>query len=158
MIQQPIPLSKELKTLEVTSEAFNDRTYIPTQYTCDGENINPPLNVQNIPPHTKSLVLVVDDPDALSGIWIHWIVWNILPASKIKENSVPGIQGVNDFRKENYGGPCPSSGTHKYFFKVYALNDFIDLKQPATFSDLEKVMGPHVIGFGELIGLYKRAM
>jgi len=100
MIQQPILFSKELKTLEVTSEAFNNRTYIPTKYTCDGENINPPLNIQNIPLEAKSLVLVVDDPDALAGTWVHWIVWNILPASKIKEKSVPGIEGINDFRKQ----------------------------------------------------------
>lgn len=158
MIQQPILLSKELKTLEVTSEAFNNRTYIPTKYTCDGENINPPLNIHNIPLEAKSLVLVVDDPDALSGNWVHWIVWNILPASKIKEKTVPGIEGINDFKKQNYGGPCPSSGTHRYFFKVYALDDLIELKQPATLADLEKVMSPHVMGFGELIGLYKRAM
>lgn len=158
MIQQPIPLSKELKTLEVTSEAFNDRTYIPTKYTCDGENINPPLFIKNIPLNTKSLVLIVDDPDALSGIWVHWLVWNIPPSSKIKERSIPGIEGMNDFRKQNYGGPCPSSGTHRYFFKVYALDDFIDLEQPATLADLEKVMSTHVMGFGELIGLYKRAM
>ncbi len=158
MILQPIPLSKELKTLEITSDAFNDRTYVPTKYTCDGENINPPLTIHNIPPETKSLVLVVDDPDALSGVWVHWIVWNISPSGKIKEKTVPGIQGINDFRKHNYIGPCPPSGTHRYFFKVYALNDLIELKEPVTMADLDKAMNPHIIGFGELIGLYKRAM
>ena len=86
------------------------------------------------------------------------MVWNIPPASKIKEKSVPGTEGVNDFKKQNYGGPCPSSGTHRYFFKVYALDDFIELKQHSTLADLEKVMSTHVMGFGELIGLYKRAM
>lgn len=158
MIQQPIPLSKELKTLEVTSEAFNDRTYIPAKYTCDGENINPPLSVHNIPYETKSLVLMIDDPDALSGIWVHWIVWNIPPSGKIKEKSVPGIEGTNDFKKQNYVGPCPPSGTHKYFFKVYALDDFIELNPDATQAELEKAMSPHLVGFGKIIGLYKRAM
>jgi Raf kinase inhibitor-like YbhB/YbcL family protein len=158
MIQQPMPLSKELKTLEVTSEAFNDRTYIPTKYTCDGENVNPPISVHNIPQQTKSLVLVVDDPDAFTGKWVHWIIWNIPPTGKIKERSVPGIEGLNDFGKHNYSGPCPPSGTHKYFFKVYALNNFIDLKQSVTLVELEIAMNPYILGFGELIGLYKRAM
>lgn len=158
MILQPIPLSKELKTLEITSDAFNDRTYIPTKYTCDGENINPPLTIHNIPPETNSLVLVVDDPDALSGVWVHWIVWNIPPSGKIKEKTVPGTQGINDFRKHNYNGPCPPSGTHRYFFKVYALNDLIEIEEPVTMADLDKAMNPYIIGFGELIGLYKRAM
>ena len=158
MILQPISLSKELKTLEITSEAFNDRTYIPIKYTCDGENVNPPLTIHNIPLETKSLVLIVDDPDALSGVCVHWIVWNIPPSGKIKEKTVPGIEGINDFKKHNYSGPCPPSGTHRYFFKVYALNDLIELEQPVNSADLDKLMNPHIIGFGELIGLYKRAM
>jgi Raf kinase inhibitor-like YbhB/YbcL family protein len=158
MIQQPIPLSKELKVLEVTSEAFNDRTYIPIKYTCDGENINPPLSVENIPEEAKCLVLIVDDPDAPSGTWVHWLVWNIPPSGKIKEKSVPGIEGTNDFKKQNYSGPCPASGTHRYFFKVYALDNFIEIKGSITKGELEQVMSTHVIGFGKIIGFYKRAL
>ena len=157
MIHQPTPLSKELKVLEITSEAFTDNSYIPIKYTCDGENINPPLLVKNIPEEAKSLVLIMVDPDASSGNWTHWLVWNIPPSGKIKENSSPGIEGMNDFKKQNYGGPCPSTGTHHYFFKVYALDDFIDLKPNATYKELEKAMSTHAIGFGKIMGLYKRA-
>lgn len=158
MIKQHVPFSKELKTLIVTSESFKDHSYIPATYTCDGENINPPLRLQHIPREAKSLVLIIDDPDALSGTWTHWMVWNIPPSGKIKENSIPGIEGMNDFGKQHYGGPCPPSGTHRYFFKVYALDDLLELKPTATRTELEKAMNPHIIGFGELTGLYKRAM
>ncbi len=159
MKRQPVLFSKELKTLKVSSEAFEDRTFMPAKYTFDGENVNPPLTIHGIPYETKCLAIIVDDPDAPSGTWVHWIVWNIPPSGKIKEKVIPGIEGLNDFKKQHYCGPCPpDGGTHRYFFKVYALNDLIELKSNATKTDLEKVINNHVIGFGELVGMYRRAL
>ena len=156
MISQEIPLSKDLKALDVTSSAFENQTLIPIKYTCDGENINPPLSIKSIPFEAKSMVLIIDDPDAPIRAWVHWIVWNIPLSKEIKENSVPGIEGWNDFRNQSYGGPCPLSGVHRYFFKIYVLDDLLDLKPATTKTELEKAMNPHIIAFGELVGLYKR--
>jgi len=147
---------EDIRTLNVTSEAFAPHTYIPSKYTCDGENINPPLNIDNIPKDAKSLALIIDDPDAPIRTWVHWIVWNIPPSKKIKEKSIPGIEGVNDFRQHHYGAPCPPSGTHHYHFKVYALRDNIDINSNSTKRELEKAMSPYIIAFGELVGLYKK--
>lgn len=158
MIQAPTYISQDIKTLNVTSEAFNSRTYIPVKYTCDGADINPPLVIENIPHKTKSLVLIVDDPDAPSGTFTHWIVWNILPSGKIKENSIAGNEGTNSFKKQHYGGPCPPSGTHHYVFKVYALDELLELDTTSTRKEVEKAMAAHIIGYGELVGLYKRAL
>jgi len=158
MVSQQILISKDIKTLDVTSSAFEYHKDIPIKYTCDGENINPPLTIKNIPHEAKSLVLIVDDLDAPIRPWVHWIVWNILPSGKIVENSVPGIEGWNDFGNQNYGGPCPLSGTHKYVFKVYALNELLEIKPAATKIELEKAMSLYVIAFGELLGLYKRTI
>ena len=156
MIHQPVLISEDLKTLNVTSEAFGDLGYIPRKYTCDGENINPPLTIGNIPQETKSIVLIMEDPDARQKTWVHWIIWNISPSHKIKENTAAGITGTNDFRKQQYGGPCPPSGIHRYFFKVYALDELLELESNTTKEELETAMNPHIIGFGELIGLYRR--
>jgi hypothetical protein len=151
-------VDEDIRTLNVTSEAFAPYTSIPKKYTCDGENVNPPLTIGNIPKETKSLALIVDDPDAPIRTWVHWIVWNIPPSKKIKEKCIPGIEGINDFRQHHYGAPCPPSGTHHYHFKVYALNDMLDLKKDLTRHELEKAMSPHIIAFGELVGLYKKAI
>ena len=145
-----------LAVLEVTSPMFKHNGPIPSKYTCDGENVNPPLNIQGIPEGTKSLVLVVDDPDAPMGTWDHWVVWNIPPKEKIEENTVPGIEGVNDFRKHSYGGPSPPSGTHRYFFKVYALDTVLELSPNSRKKDVEKAMTGHMLAKGEIIGLYRR--
>ena len=145
--------------LKIASLAFQDNGAIPRQYTCDGQDINPPLMIENIPQGTKSLALIVDDPDAPMGIWVHWVLWNIPPNVKeIKENAVPAgaIEGMNDFRRHPYGGPCPPSGTHRYFFKVYALDTMLGISPDANKADLEKAMKGHILGQGELIGLYKR--
>lgn len=144
-----------MKTLGVSSPAFVHRNYIPVKYTCDGDNINPPLLIKNLPIATKSLVVIVDDPDAPVRTWSHWVVWNIPPVKKIKENSVPGIEGISDFREHAYKGPCPPSGLHYYHFKVYALDALLDLNSSATKQDVEKKMAAHILGFGEIIGLYK---
>jgi len=156
MVQAPAYFSQDIKTLKVTSEMFHNKTYIPLKYTCDGADINPPLVIENIPQKTKSLVLIVDDPDAPSGTFTHWIVWNILPSGKIKENSIAGNEGMNSFRQQHYGGPCPPSGIHHYIFKIYALDKMLELAATSTKKEVEKAMNEHIIGYGELIGLYKR--
>ncbi len=145
--------------LKLTSPAFNDGEGIGIKYTCDGEDINPPLKIEGVPPETKSLVLIVDDPDAPIGTWVHWLLWNINPAtSEIAEGEVPSgaVQGVNDFRKNFYGGPCPPSGTHCYFFKLYALDTTLDLSENSGKSDLLKEMEGHVLAKTQLVGSYSR--
>jgi hypothetical protein len=143
-------------SLTVTSTAFKDGSRIPAKYTCDGDNVNPPLTIAGIPEQTKSLVLIVDDPDAPGGTWDHWVVWDIKPMKVIKEDSVPGVQGINDNKRHQYGGPCPPSGTHRYFFKVYALNTTLRL-DPASRKELvEQAMIGHILAQGQLVGLYSR--
>ncbi|SMO54477.1 YbhB/YbcL family Raf kinase inhibitor-like protein [Solitalea koreensis] len=142
--------------LAVSSTAFDSNEVIPVQYTCDGSNINPSLQIHDIPEQAQSLVLVVDDPDAPMGTWDHWLVWNIEPTSEIKENSTPGIEGINSFEQHQYGGPCPPSGTHRYFFKVYALDQMIKLKADSRKHELLVAIDNHIIAYGELIGKYAR--
>lgn len=98
-----------MKSLNVTSSSFGSSQLIPKKYTCDGDDVNPPLSIGGVSEETKSLVLVVDDPDAPMGTWVHWVVWNIPPTDRIEENTVPGVEGLNDFGKHSYGGPCPPS-------------------------------------------------
>mgnify|MGYP005842557625 CR=1 FL=1 len=147
-----------MEKLSVKSPAFENNQLIPAKYTCDGDDVNPPLAIEGIPEGTKTLALIVDDPDCPTGTWDHWVVWNI-PATtnKIAENTVPGTEGMNDFRRRSYGGPCPPSGTHRYFFKVYALDTKLDLSPTSRKSDLEKAMQGHVLAKGELVGLYRRS-
>lgn len=145
-----------MKELTITSPAFKKKGFIPSKYTCDGDDVSPPLNIEGLPEGTKSLVLIVDDPDAPIGTWDHWIVWNIPPLEKIEENSVPGIEGVNDFRKHSYGGPCPPSGTHRYFFKVYALDTKLVLNPNSRKKNVERAMEGHMLAKGEIIGVYNR--
>lgn len=155
-------LSKEgfkMGELKVSSSAFDNNGNIPQKYTCDGKDVNPALKIENVPAEAKSLALIVDDPDAPMGIWVHWVVWNIDPKiSEIKENSVPkdSVQGINDFRKHDYGGPCPPSGTHRYFFKLYALDTLLNLNPNSSKADLEKAMKGHIIAQSQIIGLYRR--
>jgi hypothetical protein len=150
---------KKMDAMTIESPAFKDNGPIPKQYTCDGKDINPPLVFRNIPPGTRSLALIVDDPDAPAGTWVHWVLWNIDPGAKeIKENSVPAgaLQGRNDFRRTSYGGPCPPSGTHRYFFKAYALDTVLNIDRNSTKQDLEKAMKGHVLAEARTVGLYKR--
>lgn len=145
--------------LSISSPAFQHNGNIPAKYTCDGSDINPALMIENAPEKARSLVLIVDDPDAPMGTWVHWVVWNIDPKIKeIRENSIPGgaSQGLNDFRKLDYGGPCPPSGTHRYFFKLYALDTLLNLPAKAKKADVEKAMKGHVLVEAQIIGLYKR--
>ncbi|MFB3926684.1 MAG: YbhB/YbcL family Raf kinase inhibitor-like protein [Syntrophales bacterium] len=150
--------------MEIKSPAFKQGEMIPAKYTCDGPNVSPPLEWSGAPPATKSFALISDDPDAPSGTWVHWVVYNIPPAStKIPENIPPeknfpggGKHGTTDFRRIGYGGPCPPSGTHRYFFKLYALDSMLDLPAGATKAELLKAMKGHVLAEAELMGKYKR--
>ena len=145
--------------MKISSPAFEDQGQIPDKYTCDGANVNPPLRMENLPAGTRSLALVFDDIDAPRGTYVHWILLNVDPGTKeIKENSVPqgAVQGLNDFKKNHYGGPCPPRRAHRYLFKVYALDIRLDLDSHSTKKDLEKAMGGHVIGEAQLTGVYKR--
>jgi Raf kinase inhibitor-like YbhB/YbcL family protein len=145
--------------IKIESTAFKDNEMIPADYTCDGSDINPQLIISGIPADAKSLVLIVEDRDAPAGTWIHWTVWNIDPAAtEIPENSVPfgAVEGVTDFGEPGYRGPCPPSGTHHYFFKLYALDTDLGLSASATVQDIEEAMDGHMIDSAELVGLYKR--
>lgn len=143
-----------MELLKVTSPAFSNGEKIPSKYTCDGDNINPELIIEHLPSETKSLVIIVEDPNAVNGSWIHWIVFNIPPILVIKENSVPGIEGLNDYKNTSYSGPCPPSGSHRYFFRVYALDTLLTLSF-ATKADVELEMKNHVLAKGELMGKYR---
>ena len=145
--------------MKIISSTFENNQMIPKKYTCDGENINPPLQIIDIPEGTKSSILIVDDPDAPSGDWVHWLVWNINPETKlIAENESPkgAVQGINDFGRQNYDGPCPPSGIHHYQFKIYALDTILNLPSNSRKKDLEKTIEGHLLDKDVLIGLYQR--
>jgi len=150
--------------IKITSSAFEEGGLIPSKYTCDGADISPPLRWESVPEGTKSIALISDDPDAPMGTWVHWVLFN-LPADtrELAENIPPdktlpngARQGTTDFRRIGYGGPCPPSGTHRYFFKLYALDTELALEAGADKKSLLKAMEGHVLGQGQLIGKYKR--
>ncbi|MFZ1970645.1 MAG: YbhB/YbcL family Raf kinase inhibitor-like protein [Candidatus Nanoarchaeia archaeon] len=144
--------------MEIKS-VFEDGERIPVRYTCDGDNINPPLEFLNVPSNARSLLLIVDDPDSPSKIWLHWMLWNIRPDRReIEEDTVPdeAEEGENDFGECGYGGPCPHSGVHKYQFKLYALDTLLNLSSGSTKKDIETVMMRHIIDKAVLVGLYSR--
>lgn len=141
---------------QVTSPAFHHNEKIPVQYTCSGEDVNPPLYIHGIPEGAKTLALIMDDPDAPMGIWVHWVLYNIPPVEVIVENSVPGQQALNSFGRIHYGGPCPPSGTHRYFFKLYALDTVLTPSPKWGKADVIKAMKGHVLAETELIGLFNR--
>ena len=150
--------------MELKSSAFATGGMIPTKYTCDGPDVSPPLSWSDVPAAAKSLALIADDPDAPMGTWVHWVAWNIPPNAGGLEEGVPkkdslpnGMkQGMTDFRSIGYGGPCPPSGTHRYFFKLYALDTSLNLPPSTTKKDLEKAMQGHLLQRGELLGKYAR--
>ena len=144
--------------MKITSSAFQEGGNIPSKFTCDGANVNPPLHIEQVPAQAKSLALIVDDPDAPGGLFIHWLVWGIDPkTTEIAENGVPpnAVQGKNGFGKTGYGGPCPPSGTHRYYFRVYAL-DVAQVQVGSTRADLDRAMQGHIIGQGQLMGRYSK--
>jgi hypothetical protein len=144
--------------MKITSSAFQQGGNIPSKFSCDGPNTNPSLQISDVPSGAKTLVLIVDDPDAPSGLFTHWVVWNISPQiSTIAEGSAPkGVHGTNDFGKSGYGGPCPPSGTHRYYFKIFALDRDLDLPSGAKRSQLDAAMKGHVVAQGELMGRYSK--
>ena len=150
--------------LKLTSTAFNDGEMIPGKYTCDGANISPPLSWSGVPANAKTMALVCDDPDAPGKTWVHWVAYDLptstdsLPENVSKDEKLPGgsKQGTNDFKKIGYGGPCPPSGTHRYYFKVYALDAETSLSAGATKDQLLKAIDGHIVAQGQLTGKYKR--
>lgn len=150
--------------IQITSSVFKEGEPIPSKYTCDGEDISPPLKWSSLPEGTKSLALISDDPDAPVGTWVHWVIYNIPPTVTELEEGIPSDkelpsgakQGMNDFKKIGYGGPCPPSGTHRYFFKLYALDSELNLEPRATKKDVLKAMEGHILEMGQLMGTYSR--
>jgi Raf kinase inhibitor-like YbhB/YbcL family protein len=158
--------SKQVKIaeLKVTSTAFVQNGMIPSKYTCDGADISPPLKWSSGPEGTQSYALISDDPDAPIGTWVHWVIYNIPATSTSLEEDVQktenlasgALQGLSDFKRPGYGGPCPPGGTHRYFFKVYALDTILKAKPGLTEKQLLKAMEGHILAYGELIGKYSR--
>ena len=144
--------------MKITSSAFQEGGNIPSKFTCDGGNASPPLQITGVPSEAKTLVLIADDPDAPGGLFTHWLVWNIPPqTNSIAEGSAPkGVHGTNDFGKSGYGAPCPPSGTHRYYFRVFALDRELTLPAGAKRSQLDGAMKGHVVAQGELMGRYAR--
>src|SRR5215831_18578246 len=144
--------------MKITSSAFQQGGNILSKFTCDGSDTSPPLQITGIPSNAKSLVLIADDPDAPGGLFTHWLVWNIPPqTNSIAEGSAPkGVQGANDFGKSGYRGPCPPQGTHRYSFKVFALDRELDLRSGAKRGQVDGAMKGHIIAHGELVGRYAR--
>jgi Raf kinase inhibitor-like YbhB/YbcL family protein len=147
--------------IKLTSTAFETGGLIPAKYTCDGQDISPPLRWENVPERTESIAIICDDPDAPMGNWVHWVIFNLPAAKRELTENVPDDetlpdgtrQGVTDFGTTGYGGPCPPSGTHRYFFKIYALDIPIDIVDKETL--LEHMAG-HTLAEGQLMGKYKR--
>lgn len=156
----------EVSTMKLTSPVFAYNEQIPSIYTCDGDNINPPLVISDVPMNAKSLTIIVEDPDIPDAakknfnvdIWAHWVVFNINPvAQSIPENSkAPGTLGKNTRGNLSYGGPCPPDKEHRYFFKLYALGITLPLKEGASKIEVEQAMQGHIIEQAELMGRYKR--
>jgi len=161
-VSNPSPQQKS--ELKLTSSAFKEGEAIPRGYTCNGANVSPPLEWTGMPKTAKTIAIIADDPDAPAGTWVHWVVYN-LPAEGLGliENTPQtetlnggGLQGKNDFGKIGYGGPCPPSGTHRYFFKFYVLDSELPLKSGATKAEVEKAMEGHIAGQAQLMGTYHR--
>ncbi len=150
--------------IQLTSSAFNEGGMIPKKHTCDGQDVSPPLSWTGVPEGTKSMALISDDPDAPMGTWVHWVIYGIpagacdlpeaVPPSKKLDNGAR--QGTNDFRRIGFGGPCPPSGTHRYYFKLYALDQELPLDSGLTKDQLLKAMKGHILAEGQLMGRYKR--
>ena len=150
--------------MEITSSAFTHGGTIPAKYTCDGPDVSPPLAWSGVPEGTRSLILICDDPDAPMGTWVHWVVVNIPPNMTGFPEGVSGanldeqgiVQGMTDFRRSDYGGPCPPSGTHRYYFKLYALDTILGLDSKATKKQVESAMKGHILTEAQLMGRYAR--
>ena len=157
--------AEETAKFKLNTHSFSDGADIPKKYTCDGEDVSPELHWTDQPSAAKSFTLIVDDPDAPSGTWVHWVLVDLpgnahdLPEGAGKTGALPGgaQQGINDFKKAVYGGPCPPPGkSHRYFFKLYALDSKLSLRAAPTKAEVEKAMRGHILGQGELVGQYRR--
>jgi len=143
----------------IKSKAFTNNGSIPEKYTCDGDDMSPPLSWTGVPVGTKSIVIIVDDPDADEKTWVHWVIYDLSPSvNSLQENAlnINGKQGITDFGKTGYNGPCPPSGTHRYFFKIYALDVLLNLPSGKTKQYIEEAMKGHILAQSELVGTYKR--
>ncbi len=152
-------LDMKSNSMNISSPAFENAMPIPAEFTCDGENKNPLLVISDTHPDTKSLVLIMDDPDAPGNTWVHWTVWNISPDTReIAADSVPegALQGKTSFGKSGYGGPCPHKGRHRYFFKLYALDTVLNIPLTSETADIERAMEGHIIADAKLMGTYSR--
>jgi Raf kinase inhibitor-like YbhB/YbcL family protein len=156
--------AKTMDTIIIESTAFKHKQPIPEQYTCDGADISPPLSWSNVPAGTKSIVLICDDPDAPAKTWVHWVVYALpatidsLPENMPKTDTLPigGKQGKTDFNRVGWNGPCPPGGTHRYFFRLYAIDTTLNLPAGKTRAEIEKSMNGHILATGELVGTYAR--
>ncbi|MHB2149462.1 YbhB/YbcL family Raf kinase inhibitor-like protein [Calditrichota bacterium LG25] len=150
--------------MKLISSAFEEGGMIPSKYTCDGQDVSPPLRWSDVPQETRSFALICDDPDAPMGTWVHWVIYNIPDTTRSLPEAIPSserldngtLQGKNDFKRYGYGGPCPPGGTHRYFFKLYALDTKLDLPAGATKAQLLKAMNGHIVGEAQLMGKYSR--
>jgi len=149
--------SKSLKKNELILSSIFEDNFIPQKYTCDGQDINPPIFIKNLPEDTKTIVIIVEDIDAPSGVFVHWLAWNIPPIKEIPEGYQPPNEGINDFGKINYGGPCPPPGKeHRYFFRVYALNSILNLPSGSKKEELLPLLKGKILKSGEIYGIYKK--
>ncbi|MDD5116037.1 MAG: YbhB/YbcL family Raf kinase inhibitor-like protein [Candidatus Omnitrophica bacterium] len=142
--------------MKLSSPEFKHEGYIPGRFTCQGNKINPPMTIEGVPDGAESLALIMDDPDAVGGTFVHWVLYDIPVTGSIGEDSVPGKQGINSLGGIGYVSPCPPSGTHRYFFKVYALDKMLGSREGLSKQDLEKEISGHVLDKAELIGLYRK--
>ncbi|MGZ3921283.1 MAG: YbhB/YbcL family Raf kinase inhibitor-like protein [Bacteroidia bacterium] len=142
-------------SLTVKSSAFANGNYIPIKYSCNDQNINPEIIIEDLPKNTVTMALIMDDTESVNGEFDHWVMWNIPPSKTIKENSAPGKQGRNSNKQNKYYGPCPPNGIHTYNFKIYALDAKLQLSDTCGKKDLLKAMEGHVMASGELRGRFK---
>lgn len=151
-------MATEISTrlLKISSPVVQEEELLPSRYTCEGENINPPLEIDDIPEPAQSLALIMEDPDAPNGTFDHWLVWNLPIINSIEENHKGGTQGVNGFGENGYGGPCPPSGTHRYFFRIYALDTKLNLAPGSDKKLLLEAIDDHVMAMGELMVKYHK--
>lgn len=158
LVQEKTLTTRREKEMEIHSAAFEDRKPIPKKHTCEGQDVSPPLHFDNIPTGAKTLALIMDDPDAPMGTFVHWVVWNLPPnVADLTEGATVPNQGKNHFKEAKYRGPCPPKGApHRYYFKVYALDARIDLPNGSTKEQLEDAMEGHILAKAELVGMYQR--
>jgi hypothetical protein len=161
---QPLTTGGKKMALEMSSSAFSEGEMIPTRYTCDGPDVSPDLSWSGVPETAKSLALICDDPDAPMGTWVHWVLFNIPSGASGLPAEIPSVaalesgarHGTNDFRRLGYGGPCPPGGTHRYFFKLYALDTELNLDSGITKDQLLEAMQGHILAEAQLMGKYSR--